>query len=453
MIAQGRAVSTAYLGQVLDLPNEVDEVVAPVGFGHAEEQRYSPLDHWVQATRQVSHVLRGRSLREEQMRILRKVIVRPPGAPVCVVQPTGAGKTLNVILPAFNAPGVTVLLVPMVPLELDHDRSLKEAGLTVERWSSIKARGGCAPREGTHVLVAPTMAVSDGMFVSMLERLEQDGRLYNITFDEAHLVVTQSTFRPAFRQVGRLARLLSKVRVLAMSATMPKALLSELERMLADGGRAQKIQVVSEVFSKRNVQMIVERAGKTERDLEQRALGWLQTLTEKRRRWLDGGRRGERPERTIVVARTRRLAARLGAALELPVFMTKKETDSYAGGLKDFEAFSRGEECVLVGTSSLTTGLNLSDVRRMLLVGLPYSGLDWVQAAGRCARSADTQGICTTLYSDEEVPSTVEKCTERWERSVLKGGTLPSSMVGDRNISIWVRGAIFQGMSVQSVHT
>ena len=60
--------------------------------------------------------------------------------------------------------------------------------------------------------------------------------------------VTQSTFRPAVSEEGRLVRLLSKVRVVAMNASMLRALLSEQERMLADGGRAQKMQLAMEVF-------------------------------------------------------------------------------------------------------------------------------------------------------------------------------------------------------------
>ena len=47
MIAQGRAISTTYLAQVLNLPSEVDEVVEPLRFDHTDvKHKYNPLDHW-----------------------------------------------------------------------------------------------------------------------------------------------------------------------------------------------------------------------------------------------------------------------------------------------------------------------------------------------------------------------------------------------------------------------
>lgn len=72
------------------------------------------------------------------------------------VMPTGGGKSMLFIVPAFAAPGgTTIIMVPLVALQANIMRQCQELGISYMAWESRRP-----PDAASIVLVIPKSAVS-----------------------------------------------------------------------------------------------------------------------------------------------------------------------------------------------------------------------------------------------------------------------------------------------------
>ncbi|KAF2175999.1 hypothetical protein K469DRAFT_761469, partial [Zopfia rhizophila CBS 207.26] len=78
-------------------------------------------------------------------------------SPVVAVMPTGAGKSMLFMLPAWaEQGGTTVVVVPLIALRGDMKRRCKKLGISCEEWE-----GRRPPDAAAVVLVTPESAVSE----------------------------------------------------------------------------------------------------------------------------------------------------------------------------------------------------------------------------------------------------------------------------------------------------
>ncbi|KAH1483427.1 hypothetical protein KXX06_004839, partial [Aspergillus fumigatus] len=104
-------------------------------------------------------------------------------SPVVAVMPTGGGKSILFMVPAFAAPrGTTIIVVPLVALRADMTRRCQELGILCVPWDSR-----WPPDAASIVLVTPESAVSPD-FQTFLNRLRWTRRLDRIMIDECHVV-------------------------------------------------------------------------------------------------------------------------------------------------------------------------------------------------------------------------------------------------------------------------
>jgi superfamily II DNA helicase RecQ len=121
-------------------------------------------------------------------------------SPVVVVMPTGGGKSLLFMLPAWVEPaGTTVVVVPLIALRGDLTQRCHALGISCVEWESRRP-----PDDASIVLVTPESALSED-FMTFLNRQRMMQRLDRIVIDECHIVLNQQAdFRPEMQQLGRL---------------------------------------------------------------------------------------------------------------------------------------------------------------------------------------------------------------------------------------------------------
>jgi hypothetical protein len=147
-------------------------------------------------------------------------------SPIVAVMPTGGGKSMLFMVPAFTAPGgTTVVVVPLVALRADMQRRCQQLGILCVAWESRRP-----PDAASIVLVTPESAVSPD-FQTFLNRLRWMRRLDRIVIDECHVVLnSQRDFRPQMAQLGKLVQ--ARTQMVWLTATLPPSMEDELCRWM-----------------------------------------------------------------------------------------------------------------------------------------------------------------------------------------------------------------------------
>jgi hypothetical protein len=205
-------------------PFEEEELTAE----HARRRRLQRVD----VQKEVCQML-GRStiLRDGQAAGLASVLQGT--SPIVAVMPTGSGKSLLFMLPAWLEPrGVSIVVVPLLALREDLIFRCQQVGIQCAIWD-----GRQQPDGATLVFVTPEKAV-DEAFSSYLSRLKQARQLDRIVIDECHVVLNdQLHFRPHLQRLGQLAQ--GETQMLLLTATLPPCQQNDLFVRILDVGRDQ----------------------------------------------------------------------------------------------------------------------------------------------------------------------------------------------------------------------
>ncbi|KAG4268970.1 hypothetical protein FPRO04_14790 [Fusarium proliferatum] len=111
-----------------------------------------------------------------------------------VVLPTGGGKSIFFMLPAFmedergKGGPVSIVVVPFISLVQDLVTRARELGIDCMEWKSDIDREE-RQRDARLVVVSADVAVSEG-FTAYVESIRVRGLLERIFFDECHTVIT-----------------------------------------------------------------------------------------------------------------------------------------------------------------------------------------------------------------------------------------------------------------------
>jgi superfamily II DNA helicase RecQ len=111
---------------------------------------------------------------------------------VVAIMPTGGGKSMLFMLPAWAVPGgTTIVVVPLISLRQDMARRCRQVGVSCVAWDRQRP-----PDEAAIVLVTPESAVT-GDFQSFINQLVMMRRLDRVVVDECHIIMNaQKDFRP-----------------------------------------------------------------------------------------------------------------------------------------------------------------------------------------------------------------------------------------------------------------
>ena len=293
------------------------------------------------------------SFRAGQKEIIAHIL---SGGDRVAVLPTGGGKSLCYLLPAFLLPGKTLVVSPLIALIKDQVEHAERAGLEALFWRKESGREDLA--RARVIFTSPEF---------LLRRKESLRALpiSHLVIDEAHCVCDWGgAFRPSYAEITGILEYCACANVSLFTASADRGRCLELARRFS----LREPKYFMRGFDRPN---IAWHCHETSFPLLF-ALNYLQ----------------ENADRAIVYCRTRLLAARAAALLQafgLPA------RPFHAGMSEKMraelqEAFVSGEVMILCATSAFGMGVDVSSVRTVMHLNTPDSCNAYYQEAGRAGR-------------------------------------------------------------------
>ncbi|MEK7858679.1 MAG: DNA helicase RecQ [Elusimicrobiota bacterium] len=323
----------------------------------------------------------------DSFRPLQREIVEDAlsGKDVFALLPTGGGKSLCYQLPALaRRGGLTVVVSPLIALMKDQVDALQAAGAPATFLNSSLEAGEARARlralhQGEYRLlyVAPERLMLSGF----LEDLAS-WKVNLVAIDEAHCISEWGhDFRPEYRRLADLRRLLPKVPLMALTATATERVRKDIVEQLD----LREPRVYQASFNRPN---LTYRVIPKQKPFDQ----LLEFLKE---RPLDSG---------IVYCHSRKTADSLAERLAASGI----EAASYHAGLEPEqrsrrqEDFLRDETRVICATIAFGMGINKPNVRFVAHYDLPKNVEGYYQETGRAGRDG-LPGDCLLLFGAGDV--------------------------------------------------
>jgi len=314
-----------------------------------------------------------RSLHEAQVRALARLAA---GENTLAVMATGRGKSLifhlHAARQALTHGAASVFVFPLRALVADQAFHLEEAfadvGLCVSTVTGETSVGGrdeafASLADGGLDVILTTPEFLD----YHAARFAQAGRVGFVVIDEAHHVgQAKAGHRPAYARLDAALETLGRPVVLAVTATASDETATAIRDALSI------TSVVLDPTVRENLR-VEDRRDAPDKD------GYLASLA-------------ARGEKAIIYVNSREQSVRLARMLRKRVPELALRTAFYNGGLSRSArhaveaAFRASELSVVVSTSAFGEGVNIPDVRHVVLYHLPFNDVEFNQMCGRSGR-------------------------------------------------------------------
>lgn len=231
----------------------------------------------------------------------------------------------------------------------------------------------------TLMLVSAEEAVSK-TFLTYLNRLEASNALDCVVFDESHLVLTASEYRPKLRLIQELCGL--RCQFLFLITTLPPSMMGQFKRKLL----LSRPLVVRTSTLRADLDYNVRRSGGA--DLQQFTLNEIHQVL--RLDWFAKEAEVRCIIYTAIWADADTVAERLGCQR---YYSDSGDEAAKAAALNGW--IMRRPSVVMVVTSAFGLGIDYAHVRLVVHLGPSRSAIDFAQEAGRLGRDGD-RGISLT---------------------------------------------------------
>jgi len=308
------------------------------------------------------------AFRPKQEEIVRNIL---DGRDVCVVMPTGGGKSLCYQLPAVLQPGKTAIVVsPLIALMQDQVAQLTQMGIPAavlnssQGWNQQREAERRAEAGEFRLLYLSPERLAKQEMLEFLERVP----VSFFAIDEAHCISEWGhEFRPDYRQLKLLRKEFPKQPIAAFTASATQPVRHDIieQLQLKDPGKF----IASFYRNNLNYQVV-----KCDKSSQQARL--LEIL------------RKHEGESAIVYSPTKDKVGRIVEMLEEQGI----RAIGYHAGMEAAERRGNQERWmsddadVLVGTIAFGLGINKAPVRAVIHLSLPKSIEQYYQEAGRAGR-------------------------------------------------------------------
>ncbi|CAL8465365.1 g4901 [Coccomyxa elongata] len=158
------------------------------------------------------------------------------GTDCLVLMPTGGGKSLCYALPAVITGKLAIVVSPLIALMQDQVRNFNNRGIKADYYCSTRtARERAAIEQGLQgitdlrlLFVTPETFSSEHL-LEHLRAVYARGQLALVAIDEAHCISSWGhDFRPAYRRLSSIRRVMSRVPIMALTATATKQVQNDI---------------------------------------------------------------------------------------------------------------------------------------------------------------------------------------------------------------------------------
>ena len=289
-------------------------------------------------------------------------------SPIVVVMPTGAGKSVLFMLPAFvQVRGVTIVVVPLKALRADMVVRCAALSIRCAVWEQDSAVDGASI-----VLVTPEKAVSPefGTFVS---RIRQTQRLDRIVIDECHVILNDRLdFRQHLQQLGKLA--FADTQMVLLTATLPPRDEDELFRRMY--WRREEVTSIRASTVRSNIEYsVVDGPTEQAKRIEQVSNLVGEVLMN----------RSQPGAKAVVMCESK---PEIKAIVESGLFPCEPFHAEMTEDRKEdvLDDFRSGRVRVIVASGAFGMGIDIPDIRLIVNMDEPRNMRDYGQASGRAGR-------------------------------------------------------------------
>ena len=313
------------------------------------------------------------SFLEGQEVVVNKILA---GEDICVIMPTGAGKSLCYQLPAILRPGYTIIISPLISLMKDQVDALTEKGIqAVFVNSSLSQKEqeenlNRVVQGDVKLLYAAPERLRSDMFRRMLSANPPDC----MVVDEAHCISQWGhDFRPDYHKLGKYANDLDVNQICAFTATATPIVREDIRQQL----KRQNMELFVTGFTRPNLSFNIVNCT-TKSDKMNFLKSKLSTKTP-----------------TIIYCATRKNVDEVAAELNC---------QRYHAGLSDQEReksqdyFINDKTPVLAATNAFGMGIDRHDIRQVFHFNMTGSLEAYYQEAGRAGRDGE-DAECTILFN------------------------------------------------------
>lgn len=311
------------------------------------------------------------------------------GQDTLALLPTGGGKSICFQIPGLIAPGLTIVVSPLISLMKDQVQRLNKMGIAATAVTSdLNSFELDQKLQGAMDGVYRFLYLSPERIKSELFRLRLPKMpLSLLAIDEAHCISQWGhDFRPAYRDIAEIRDIHPSVAIIALTASATPVVQEDITSQLG----LKNVQRFDKSFARPNLRyFVLEETRVTERVVE------IATKVQ---------------GTGIVYARTRK------ATEVLSDLLTKSgiAASPYHGGLTSSQRHHTQEEWqaggvrVVVATNAFGMGIDKPDVRFVLHFHLPTDLESYYQEAGRGGRDGLT-ALAIAFFNPAELTT-----LERW---------------------------------------
>ena len=287
-------------------------------------------------------------------------------SPIVAVMPTGSGKSVLFMLPAWVEPGgVTIVVVPFRGLRDDMVFRCGKSGIRCAVWDDFRQPDGASI-----VLVTPEKALDDA-FQTFVRRVQVTQRLDRIVIDECHHILNdQADFRNRLQRMGELVG--AETQMVLLTATMPPQDEEKLfQRMY---WQREEVCIVRASTVRKNIRYGVIDGG---RSRAQRDATLEQIVTAFFERDSEG--------KALIMCNSKPGVERIAASGMFPCEYYHADLPR-AAKQELLKEFREGQFRVIAATGAFGTGIDIADIHLVVHMDDPWDMRDYGQTSGRGGR-------------------------------------------------------------------